>query len=112
MIQAFEYGQITIADQDYSSDVLVFPNGDIKESVRSEEHKLKIDDLEALLNAKPEAIVIGLGTIGHVKVDPKVKEEISSRGIQLHAYKTEKAVETYRDLRTQQTTAALFHLKD
>jgi polyphosphate kinase 2 (PPK2 family) len=112
MIQAFEYGRITIADQDYDADILVYPDGDIKESQRSDEHQLKVTDIEPLINAEPEVIVLGLGTVGQLKVKPKVKDQIASSGIELHAYKTEKAIEIYRDLRIQKSIAALFHLKD
>jgi polyphosphate kinase 2 (PPK2 family) len=112
MIQAFEYGRITIADEDYNEDILVFPNGDIEISKREDEHEVKLEDIKALIKSKPEILILGLGTIGMVKVKPEVKKKVSSQGIELHAYKSEKAIETYRDNRTQKSTAALFHLQD
>jgi polyphosphate kinase 2 (PPK2 family) len=112
MVQAFEYGQITIADKDYTEDILVFPNGDIELSNRTDEHEVKLEDIKALIKSKPEVLVLGLGTIGMVKVKPELKKKLSAQGIELHAYKSEKAIETYKDIRTQKSTAALFHLKD
>lgn len=112
MIQAFEYGRITIADKDYTKDVLISPGGDIGISKRENEHVVTMEDIKPLIKEKPEVLILGLGTIGMVKVRPDVKKKVSAQGIKLHAYKTEKAVELYRDLRSQKSTAALIHLFD
>jgi polyphosphate kinase 2 (PPK2 family) len=112
MIQAFEYGKITIADEDYLSDIMIYPDGEIKNWERDDEHEVSRKDLKELLKTKPEVLIIGLGTIGHVKVIPEIKKEISEQGIELRAYKTEKAIDTYRELRGQKSTAAAIHLED
>ncbi len=112
MIQAFEFEKIVIDGKEFNVDVMIYPNGQIKKWKRKDEHDLQISDLKKILKQEPKLVILGLGTIGNLKVQPSVYDELDKVGISVLSFKTEKAIETYKEQREEQGTAALFHLGD
>lgn len=112
MIQAFEFEKIVIDGKEFNVDVMIYPNGQIKKWKRKDEHDLQISDLKKILKQEPKLVILGLGTIGNLKVQPSVYDELDKVGISVLSFKTEKAIETYKEQREEQGTAALFHIGD
>ncbi|HDD24034.1 MAG TPA: hypothetical protein ENF52_01190, partial [Chloroflexi bacterium] len=62
-IESYEFGRITIRGQTYTSDVLVFPDGQVQSNWwRAEGHRLRLEDLTELLSQRPDVIVVGTGS--------------------------------------------------
>jgi polyphosphate kinase 2 (PPK2 family) len=112
MIQSFEYEEIIIDGKKFTSDVVIFPDGKVIKWKRNREHELQPPDIKKILKANPGQIIIGLGTIGNLHVLPEVYEELMDAEIEILAFKTEKAIETYKEHRSDGNIAALFHIGD
>jgi hypothetical protein len=71
---------------------------------------LSIEDLDDVLEAKPEVLVVGTGANG-VMTDPReTRRAIEEAGIELRVARTGDAWRTYNDLQSQRETAGAFHL--
>ena len=112
MIQAFEFEKIVIDGKEFNVDVMIYPNGQIKKWKRKDEHDLRSGDVKKILKQNPKLLIFGLGTVGNLTVSPTVYEELENADIDVLAFKTDKAVETYKAQREEEGTAALFHLGD
>ncbi len=110
MVDKFEYGAIVIDGKTYKSDVIILPDGSVIPWQHKDEHVLRSTDLKRVIEAKPEVLVIGLGTIGNVSLQSDAGEVIQEAGIELMAYKTDKACETYNAVRGQRKVVAIFHV--
>jgi hypothetical protein len=110
MIDQFEFGTIVIDGQSYESDVIIFPDGAVEQWQHKDEHVLRPRDVDKIIRAEPEAVIIGLGTVGNLRVRPKVEKRFQEGGIEVMAYRTNKACETYKELRGQRRVAAILHI--
>jgi polyphosphate kinase 2 (PPK2 family) len=110
MIERFEYGSLEIDGQAYDSDVIVFPDGTVERFSPKGEHRLRRRDVDKVIQSEPEVLVIGLGTVGNLEVRPKVERQLRDAGIEVLAFKTGKALATYRELRGQRRMAAILHI--
>lgn len=63
-----------------------------------EGHRLRLEDLRDILAFAPDALVVGKGGYGLMKVGNDVKRELAERGIRLEAKKTSEACERYNKL--------------
>ncbi len=110
MIDRFEFGTIVVDGQSYESDVVIFPDGAVEQWQHKDEHVLRPRDVDKIISAEPEVVIIGLGTVGNLRVRPKVEKRLQEAGIEVMAYRTNKACEPYRELRNQQKVAAILHI--
>jgi polyphosphate kinase 2 (PPK2 family) len=110
MIDRFEFGTIVIDGQTYEADVIISPDGAVEQWQRKDEHVLRPRDVDKIISAKPEAVIIGLGTVGNLRMRPKMEKRLQEAGIEVLAYRTTKAIETYKELRGQRRVAAILHV--
>ena len=106
MIEHYRFGRFMFQGAPYTSDAIVF-QGCVQPWRRKRGHRVAREDLEALLGQAPEAIVIGTGAYGMMKVPKETRCVIEEAGIQLVAQKTAKAVETFNQLCVEGVDAAL-----
>jgi polyphosphate kinase 2 (PPK2 family) len=110
MIDRFEFGTIVIDGQTCESDVIILPDGTVEEWQPKDEHVLRPRDVDKIIAAGPEVVIIGLGTVGNLVVRPKTEKRLREAGIEILAYRTNKACETYKELRHQRRVAAVLHI--
>jgi len=111
MIKDYSFGKIKIKDKEYENDVEVRWDGEILEWWRDEGHKVKISDLERALEKEPDFIVIGIGSVGKVKVKDEPKKAVLDKDIKLVIDKTPQAVKAYNKLEeADKKVIGLFHL--
>jgi len=111
MIDKYEFGQIVVDGQTYESDVIILPDGVVMGDWECrEEHVLHPKDVKSVLKAAPEVVVIGQGSVKNMRVLPETKERLKATGIEVLAFKTAKACETYKELRNQRKVAAVLHV--
>jgi len=110
VIDSYKFGQIVVDGQIYSSDVIVFPDSIDSSWWRKSGHRLCLEDIKEILEEKPEAVVIGTGAYGLMRVDKEVKYYAQARGIELVVDKTKKAVQKFNELAAQKKTIGAFHL--
>jgi len=109
-IESYRFGRIVIDGESYDQDVIVLPDQVIGGWWRKEGHALHPDDLEAVFEARPEVLVVGKGASGRMQVTEEARQALQEASIELVALSTEKAVETYNNVRKERTVAAALHL--
>lgn len=110
MIESYTFGKITINGRRYSSDVIIFPSHVKDGWWRKEGHRLSLDDLKEVFEAKPEVLVIGTGYTGLMKVPQDFKDYVRSKNIELVIENTRQACKTYNRLSQSRKVVAAFHL--
>jgi len=111
MIDSYGFGHITINGKRYTNDVIVFPNRVEDNWWRKEGHQLQIEDTEAVVNEKPEVLVVGTGYYGLLKISAETVEFLKSKGVELIAQKTRDACTTYNRLvESRKKVIAALHL--
>lgn len=113
MIDSYDFGTIVINGKTYRSDVIIFPDRVSSGWWRKHGHHLYVEDLNEVLNAKPqpEILVVGTGYSGLMKVSNDVEESLKSRRIEIIAQPTMQACQTFdRLLKSGRRVVAAFHL--
>ena len=93
LIESLEYGEIVLEGKTYYSDMIISWDG-MKEML-AKTHCLTLDELKSVLKRKPEAIVIGVGLEGTVKIHPEISSLLKKRKISLFVDRTINAKEIY-----------------
>lgn len=109
-VESFRFGHIVIDGQAHRKDVIILPDRVIGGWWRKEGHALHPDDLQAVLQAAPQALVVGQGTDGMLRVNAETRQALQAAGIELIAQPTDLACQTYNRLREEQSVAAALHL--
>ena len=112
MIDSYTFGRMVIDGEHYSQDMIILPNGTILQPWhRATGHSLSAVDIQPVLEAQPETLVVGTGASGMMHPDPSLGAVLASHGIRVILLPTEEAVERYNTLfQSGQSPAACFHL--
>ena len=111
MIEKSAFGTIQIHGKQYTTDILIYPDGRIVETWwRGNGHQLAFEDLGNLVSTEPEVIVIGTGVYGRMQPEPGLETALKTRGITLLMDVTADAVAHFNRLRSPRKTGAGFHL--
>ena len=110
MIDSYDFGHIVIDGKTYTSDVIIYPDKVNNSWWRKEGHELCGDDLEEVLDKKPDVIVVGTGKPGLMKVLPETEKLIKSKGIKLIVQPTQEACQSYNQISSSHKAIALLHL--
>ena len=74
-VDSFSFGSIVIDGKKYGRDVLVFPDGTVRQRKggfwKFGSHAIKRDEIDQLVKADPEEIVVGTGTSAKAQADPR-----------------------------------------
>ena len=106
----YAFGNIIIDGTTYTADVIVYPDHVDSSWWRKEGHSLHRVDLIDVVSAKPDVLIIGRGYYGAMKVPEETIAFIESKGIEVHAERTEKAVELFNTVQGTKATVAVLHL--
>ncbi|MHC4661426.1 MAG: Mth938-like domain-containing protein [Planctomycetota bacterium] len=109
-IESYSFGRIKVSGKAYSSDIIITPAGVIDNWWRKEGHSLHPKDLDAVIAAAPEILVIGCGVSGILKVPAKTRKWISEKGIELIDLPTGEACDRYNELASKKIVVAGLHL--
>ncbi|MFX0067282.1 MAG: Mth938-like domain-containing protein [Candidatus Hermodarchaeota archaeon] len=110
VINSYDFGHIIIDGKRYNRDLIIFP-GWIKAGWwRKDGHRLQVEDLEEVLAAKPEVLVVGTGYYGEMIVPELTRKHVQSEGIKLFVQKTAEATQTFNRLTESRKVVAVLHL--
>lgn len=111
-IEKYEFGEICVDGVTYYSDVIIYPDRVDSSWWRKEGHKLQSADLQEVVAAAPEVLVVGTGYSGCMQVLPETQKFLKRAGIELVAAPTELACRRFNALRgkRQQRVVAALHL--
>lgn len=110
MIDSYSFGHITVDGRSYTSDLIIYPERVDSSWWRKEGHKLQLQDLQDVLEYRPEVLLVGQGNPGRMKVPDELVRELEQRGIRVWFGPTEEAVQRYNKLGTSKRVVAALHL--
>ena len=110
IVDGYKCGKIVVGGRCYSSDLILYPNRIQTHWGREEEHQVCIKDLEEIIAAYPEYLIIGTGNGGLMTVLPETQAYVKTRGIQLVFMPTACAYKLYNAICTKRRTIGAFHL--
>jgi hypothetical protein len=110
MIDSYRFGQIVIDGQTFTFDVIIYPDHIEANWWRKEGHKLQVEDIQNILKAKPDIVVVGTGAAGQMRVMPEAAKLLEDAGIKLIARQTGEAWKLYNELAQSAKVAAALHL--
>jgi len=109
-IEAYKFGSITIDGIVYKSDLKIVAGEVVPDWWRKEGHNLLLADIQDILQAKPEVLVVGQGDPGLMKVSDEVKARLKELGIELIAQPSREASETFNRVSPTRDAAFAVHL--
>jgi hypothetical protein len=100
-IDSYSFGRIAVDGQSYTSDVIISPECVKDAWWRKQGHSLHVDDLEEILAAKPEVLIVGSGYYGRMQIPPATRRFLEQHGIELRDRRTADAVEEFNRLQQE-----------
>ncbi len=111
MIDSFRFGKIVVAGKAYGSDIKIVAGRVVSDWWRRSGHRVEIDDVQDILEASPEVLVIGKGQPGLMKVSSDLRRHLQTQGIEVIEERTSRAVDTFNRLHASgRRVAAGFHV--
>ena len=110
LIDSYRFGEIVIDGQLYTSDVIIFPDRVDSSWWRVEGHRLSIEDLQDIIEAHPETLIIGTGDGGIMTIPDDTRAYLKERGVKLIAERTSDACQTFNRLFSGVKVIAALHL--
>lgn len=108
-INSTKFGEITVNNKTYYSDLTIYWNGKI--SFRAKEHTFEAGEFMTLLRLSPEIIVIGAGQKGIITIAEEVKELAKMKKIDIYKDVTPKAVDIFNAFVSQgKKVVGIFHV--
>ena len=110
-VTSYHFGSITIADNTYTTDVIITPEKVEDKWWRKQGHNLEPEDLTTVIAAQPEILVIGTGYYGRMVVPEKTLQLLHDQGIKTVVGRTSEAVEELNRLQRENArVVAALHL--
>jgi hypothetical protein len=110
-IDEYSFGSITINGEEYTKDVIIFPEHVFSPWWREEGHSLSLKDLKEIIDSRPSLLIIGTGAHGIMKVPDKTIKELEKKEIEIIIEKTGEAVKLYnKRIQTNKNVIACLHL--
>jgi hypothetical protein len=110
MINSYKFGQINVDGKEYTNDIIIVPAGLMDKWWRRTGHELSTEDIQPVLDAHPEVLIVGTGASGMLRVLPEVKDTLSEKGIELIIETTQEACKVFNEISTKRKAAAALHL--
>lgn len=110
-INEYSFGKIVVDGKPYTSDVIITPERVIDPWWRKEGHRLDKSDLDDIIDAHPDCVLIGTGYYGRMKIPEETIDYLQSKNIQLEYASTNDAIERITNLQKKYARiVAAFHL--
>lgn len=109
VIDSLKYGEVAVEGRTYYSDMIIW--WDSKLEYLEKTHTFPEAFLRKLLKRKPQAVVVGTGLEGTVKILPGVRELAKKRKVKLFVDRTGNAVEIFNGLlANKKKVVAILHV--
>jgi hypothetical protein len=109
-IGSFRFGRIIVDGAAYNKDLIILPDTVLPSWWRVEGHTLSLNDLQPVLDAGPEVLVIGKGVFGRLEVPEATSRALEAAGLELVVLRTHKACQRYNELSDRRSVSAALHL--
>ncbi len=98
MITEFSFGKIVVKGKTYSDDIKIVSGRVVSEWWRKSGHRVELEDLTDILEAKPDILIIGKGSPGLLKSTSSLRDYLAANNIELIEMKTAKAIQVFNKL--------------
>lgn len=110
-INSYSFGSIEVQGKMYTEDLIVYPDRVKSNWWRKEGHSLTIEDLEEIIDYKPEILVVGKGASSCMKVPLSIKNTFKEHRIELVDSDTDNACKLFNELiKKGKKVVGAFHL--
>jgi len=111
MIDNFSFGTMTVKGCTYTSDIKIIRREVISDWWRKRGHMVDVEDVQDILAARPDILILGRGEPGRMRVTDALRDRLEKSGIELIVENTREAAETFnRLIEKGASVAAGFHL--
>ena len=111
MIDSFSFGTMGIDGRQYTSDLIIYPDGHVQDGWwRARGHALSLSDISDLVEKKPKIIIVGTGVNGRMKPDAHLNAYLAEQGIEFLVGANDVAVKWFNELKSSGNVGACFHL--
>lgn len=111
MIESFAFGLIVINGTKYTSDLVIYPGGNVEDLWRRKNgHRLSAFDIDRLIKSEPEVVVSGAGINGRMKPEKQLESLLNKKGIKFISRPNQEAIQAYNSLLSKNRVGACFHL--
>lgn len=101
-VDSFQFGSIVIDGKKYGRDVLLFPEGTVRQREggfwKFGSHSITKAEIEELIKAKPEVLIVGTGTAGRAKITPEAETCAQEANVKLLAAPSPQAIKHMNQL--------------
>jgi hypothetical protein len=114
-IDSFNFGFIVVDEKQYSSDIVILPDGRVKERTpgkgRLGSHTIARSEVEALTRSQPEVILIGTGVQNMARLAHDAEFYLNEPDLNLTLMPSNEVVKKYNELvEDGEKVAALIHV--
>jgi hypothetical protein len=114
-IDSFNFGFIVVDEKQYSSDIVILPDGTVKERTpgkgRLGSHTIARGEIEALTKTQPEVILIGTGVQNMARLAHDAEFYLTEPDLDLTLLPSNEVVKKYNQLiEDGEKVAALIHI--
>jgi hypothetical protein len=110
-IDSYQFGKIVIDGKSYTGDLIVIGDTVRPDWWRKQGHSLAVEDLQAVIAAKPAVLVVGCGASALMTIPAHTRQTLQQNDIRLEAFDTYKAVQRFNELsKTGVNVATALHL--
>jgi len=109
-IDDYQFGKIVINGEVIKKDVIILPSRIISDWWREEGHVLHISDLQEVLIAQPQVLIIGQGAHSRMRITTEVVNALRAARIEMISLDTGNACEEYNYRSKFSDVAAALHL--
>ena len=114
-IDSFKFGAIMINGKKHKHDVLLFPDGTLRERNRGfwrlGSHSIKKEEVLELIEASPDIVIIGTGAMSRAKLTPDAESAVREVKAELMVLPSKEAAEKWNEqVGLGKRVAALIHI--
>ena len=112
-IEDYSFGRIVVDGTTYTKDIKIIKGEVVPKWWRESGHLLQYQDIEDIVAAEPDLLIVGTGSPGRLKIDPELPSLLEQKGIKMEILPTQQAIERFNTLVEKQGTdriAAALHL--
>jgi hypothetical protein len=110
-IDSYSFGVMKVDGTEYRADLIVFPDRIRSNWWRRQGHSLAVEDLDDVLDFKPDVLVIGKGAPGLMEIPPSTKKVLQEEGIEVIAENTGQAWGLFNEqIKKGRKVVGAFHL--
>jgi len=110
-IDSYSFGVMKVDGIEYNADLIVFPDRIRSNWWRKQGHSLAIEDLDDVLEFKPEVLIVGEGASGLMQIPALTKRALQEQNIELVAENTGRAWQLFNEqVQKGKKAVGAFHL--